>query len=95
MSTVPGSNTTSPASTSPPAARTCSPSLAASTIDPVAGSARVRSTITIASAPSGIGAPVMMRIASPGPTGIVGRPARGQLTDDAQAVPGVSAARTA
>ena len=34
--------------------------------------AAVRSTITIASAPSGIGAPVMIRIASPGPTGIVG-----------------------
>ncbi len=38
----------------------------------VVGVASVRSTITIASAPSGIGAPVMMRIASPAPTATVG-----------------------
>ncbi len=39
-------------------------------------STRVRSTMTTASAPSGMGAPVMIRIASPGPTATVGaRPA--------------------
>ena len=34
--------------------------------------ASVSSTITMASAPGGTGAPVMIRIASPGPTGVVG-----------------------
>ena len=64
--------------------------------------ARVRSTITIASAPSGIGAPVMMRIASPGTDrDASARVPAGELADDAQShrrVVGraaVSAARTA
>ena len=62
-----------PASRSPPAGRTWSPAVAAcSTRTPSSSSRAVRSTMTIASAPSGIGAPVMIRIASPGPTGTVG-----------------------
>ena len=42
------------------------PSAACATSTPSSPSRCVRSTITIASAPSGIGAPVMIRIASPG-----------------------------
>ena len=83
MSSVPRSNTVSPTATSPPARRTCSPSWAPSTVT-WSPAVAVRSTITTASAPSGIGAPVMMRIASPGPTGIVGAAPGGQLTDDAR-----------
>ena len=62
---------------------------------------RVRSTITTASAPAGIGAPVMMRIASPGPTATDGAtPAASSATTrsvagaSSEAV-AVSAARTA
>ncbi len=61
----------------------------------------MRSTITIASAPSGIGAPVMIRIASPGPTATVGACPAGRsptTRSDAGApsdAPAVSAARTA
>jgi hypothetical protein len=44
----------------------------------------VSSTITDASAPAGIGAPVMMRIASPAPTAL-GRPTRSNLGDHSQA----------
>ena len=58
----------------------------------------VRSTMTTASAPAGIGAPVMMRTASPAPSdrsaGLPGRqrrPPRGSVTG----APAVSAARTA
>ena len=45
----------------------------------------VRSTMTTASAPAGMGAPVMIRIASPGPTGAVGGPAAAIGGDDAEA----------
>ena len=57
----------------------------------------VRSTITTASAPSGIGAPVMIRIASPGPTATVGAApaARVPTTASSTGAPAVSAARTA
>ncbi len=61
----------------------------------------VSSTITMASAPSGTGAPVMMRIASPGPTGTVGaRPAGSSATirrrtGVSAVAPAVSSARTA
>ncbi len=44
----------------------------------------VSSTITDASAPAGIGAPVMMRIASPASDDAIGRPAGGDLGDDVQ-----------
>ena len=64
--------------------------------------ASVRSTITTASAPGGIGAPVMMRTASPGPTVAVGRRARRRGCrrprggpGASSAAPAVSAARTA
>ena len=63
--------------------------------------ASVRSTITIASAPSGIGAPVMMRIASPGADGDVGAwpaassPTTRSRTGASSSAPTVSAARTA
>ena len=71
--TVPATNTRSPAVTSDPAARIAAPlgtDAEMRTCD--APTRSVSSTITIASAPVGIGAPVMMRIASPAPTVIVG-----------------------
>ena len=55
------------------------------TSTPSSPSRSVRSTMTMASAPSGIGAPVMMRIASPSPTGIVGAWPGGELPDHAEA----------
>ena len=100
--TVPAEKASAPASRSPPAARTWSPGLAScSTRTASSPSRRVRSTMTIASAPSGIGAPVMIRIASPGPTATVGAwPAgRSPTTRSRTGAPGaaadVSAARTA
>ena len=69
-SSVPAGTTTSPTCTSSPAPRTAVPGLTSSVSSTSSGPAgRLRSTITTASAPSGIGAPVMIRIASPGPTG--------------------------
>ena len=66
--TSPGSNTGSPARRSSPAARTASPAGTSASMATRAPSSRRRvcSTITTASAPSGIGAPVKIRIASPG-----------------------------
>jgi hypothetical protein len=61
----------------------------------------VYSTITTESAPSGIGAPVMMRMASRSPTGCVGArpagssPATASRTGASGPAPVVSAARTA
>jgi len=60
-----------------------------------------RSTITMASAPSGIGAPVMIRIASPSPTATVGAwpaassPTTRSRTGFASLAPTVSTACTA
>ena len=60
-------------------------------------SRRTSSWMTIASAPSGIGAPVKMRTASPGPTApLKARPAADSpITVKAAGVIAVSAARTA
>src|SRR5439155_991297 len=61
----------------------------------------VYSTITTASAPSGIGAPVMIRMASPSPTGCSGArpagssPATARRTGASGPAPAVSAASTA
>ena len=61
----------------------------------------VSSTMTMASEPSGTGAPVMIRIASPGPTGTVGAFPAGSSstirsrTGDSGVAPAVSAAWTA
>ncbi len=101
-SAVPGSKTRWPATTSPPASRMWSPLSAGwCTKTPSSPSRNVRSTMTIASAPSGIGAPVMIRIASPGPTGASARaPPRDPRPLAAApaprlSAPVVSAARTA
>ena len=77
-------NTVTPASRSPPARRTWSPAVAACRDRARRRRRRgaVRSTMTIASAPSGIGAPVMIRIASPGADGHGRRLAGRQLGDD-------------
>ena len=65
------------------------------TIDPPS-SVRVRSTMHTASAPCGNGAPVMMRIASPGPTEVRGRAGHhGTRPPQADRGGAVSAARTA
>ncbi len=68
---VPASSTSSPSVTSSPGRRTWLPALtAASTTTRSAGpsAGRVSSTFTTASAPGGMGAPVMIRAAWPGPT---------------------------
>jgi len=95
----------SPTARSPPAARTWSPGLAAlrmaTTSPSPPPSTDVSSTITMASAPSGAGAPVMIRMASPGPTGTVGAFPAGssattrRRTGASGVAPAVSAARTA
>ena len=51
---------------------------------PALSSYSVSSTMITASAPGGMGAPVMMRIASPGPTGDAGRGAGGERGDDGE-----------
>ena len=61
-----------PAAMSSPARRTCSPAGAGAEIQTWSPSLRVFSTMATASAPSGKGAPVMIRSASPGPTGPCG-----------------------
>jgi hypothetical protein len=83
--------------------RTCSPGATSAWIATSlpSRSRAVRSTITTASAPSGIGAPVKMRIASPAARArAAGWPAAtsattGSSTGDASDAPAVSAARTA
>ena len=72
VTTVPAVKTTVPVATSLPAGRTASPSVGAVRTRTRAPSSRrsVSSTITTASAPGGTGAPVMMRIASPGPRAV-------------------------
>src|SRR5438034_3398918 len=101
VSSVPASNTRCPTSRSPPAGRTWSPTCAACRMSTLAPEDCVRSTITTASAPAGIGAPVMMRIASPGPTATAGAtPAASSPTTCSVAgawwgASAVSAARTA
>ena len=74
VTTVPAVNTTSPVRTSLPAGRTASPGAAVARTRTRLPSSRrsVRSTITTASAPAGIGAPVMSRTASPGRSGTAG-----------------------
>ena len=71
VTTTPGSNTTAPASTSDPASRIplVTPTLFKMRT-PSSPKRSVSSTMTIASQPSGMGAPVMMRIAVPSDTGI-------------------------
>ena len=75
---------------SPPAKRTWSPGRAGCSTrtgrrrSSASALRSVCSTITIASAPSGIGAPVMIRIASPGADGRRRRPPGRQLADDPQ-----------
>jgi len=75
-STIPAGRSSSPARASSPASRTFCLAVAASWIStsprPAPGRVRVRSCITTASAPGGIGAPVMIRTASRGPTARVG-----------------------
>ena len=97
----PRSTTASPACTSSPAGRTAAARRRprTSTLDRVAVGRSVCSTITTASAPAGIGAPVMIRMAWPGPTVGVGAVPAGQRADDVSAdrgaAGGSSAARTA
>ena len=96
-STVPAASTTSPARTSSPARRTASPAatvLAIRTRSPVDS---VSSTMTTASAPSGSGAPVMMRSAWPASTArSAAKPAaRTPMASSSTGAPSVSAARTA
>src|SRR6059058_5426314 len=67
-SSVPFVRMTSPAFKSSPALRTAIPVGVAAAIVTTSFALSVSSTRTTVSAPSGIGAPVMMRIASPGPT---------------------------
>ena len=101
--TSPGENTGSPTRRSSPATRTASPADTSAPSATRAPSSRrvVCSTITTASAPSGIGAPVKMRMASPGCSArSAGWPAAtsattGSTTGDASLAPDVSAARTA
>ena len=85
---------------SSPAARTWSPTWAGFSIvtDRPSSSARVSSTITTASAPSGIGAPVMIRTAFPAPTvnAAASAPAaRVPVTSRRTGASAVSCARTA
>ncbi len=67
-----GAKTCCPAARSSPARRTCSPATAGAETQTWSPSVRVFSTMATASAPSGKGAPVMIRSASPGPTGLRG-----------------------
>ncbi len=95
---VPAPNTSSPACRSSPARRTWLPgSTAISTRTPSSPTAAVRSTITTASAPGGIGAPVMIRTASPAPTARVGATPAGSVSTTARSTgaPTVSIERTA
>lgn len=65
-SALPARTQTSPALTSAPASRTFSPGCKATLIStPSVSTSRVRSTMQTASAPGGIGAPVMTRWAAP------------------------------
>ena len=78
--TLPGCNTTWPACTSSPACRTFAPAGGAIRIStsspsghcPEPAEGRVSSKRTTVSAPAGTGAPVIMRIAWPGPTATSG-----------------------
>ena len=75
VTTTPCVNTVVPACTSDPARRIASPTDAAVRIVTFDSPTRsVSSTITTASQPSGMGAPVMMRIAVPGRTASVATP---------------------
>jgi hypothetical protein len=96
---VPAGNSRSPWWTSSPAWRTASP---AATLRPIRtrwppSSDSVSSTITTASAPGGNGAPVMMRTARPGSTGIDGGAPAAIVpaTSSSTGTPATSAARTA
>ena len=92
----PGSSTRSPSRTSSPAGRTKAPgtTVPRSAITP--SRASTSSCGTTASAPSGSGAPVKMRTASPAPTARVGRlPAMTRSTTRSVADGRASAARTA
>src|SRR5438552_1346149 len=80
-STVPASRIVSPLRRSSPACRTESPFGVGAVIVTTSLALSLSSTRTTVSAPSGIGAPVMMRIASPGPTSRSGNsPAATSLT---------------
>ena len=100
LSTAPGSSTRSPGTTSSPTGRMWLPSGTAwvtTTVSP-SGVPSVSSTITMASAPGGTGAPVMMRTASPGPTGESSPDMPARTVPATRSVTGaatVSAARTA
>src|SRR5690606_22985720 len=99
VSSSPGPNSRSPGRRSSPGARTWSPGRASTSIRTARppSSRSVRSTMTTASAPSGSGAPVKMRTASPGPSGrSAGCPAAtSATTGSTTGAPAVSAARTA
>ena len=97
--TSPGSKTILPTSRSSPARRTWLPTgtLTSATTWPPPSSARVRSTMITASAPGGMGAPVMIRTAWPGPTATSGAlpAANVSTTSRVTGAVAVSAERTA
>ena len=100
--TVPALSTMSPSATSPPRRRTCWPSETTSRTSTSAGSGAspigwsVSSTGTMASAPGGSGAPVMMRAHSPSPTSGADEAPAGMSPTTRSRTPGArSAARTA
>lgn len=104
-SSTPAATAGSPAVASSPARRTFAPAAGATVISTVAGGAlsaaappspsAVCSSGTTASAPLGMGAPVMMRTASPGPIGGSSEePAATSATTRSRAPAGADAACT-
>ena len=99
--TTPESSTRSPLRTSPPIRRTCRPAGTAALICTCTTPWSVSSTWTIASAPSGSGAPVMIRIVWPStsrvrsvlPAGM--SPTTGSVTGESADAPATSATLTA
>ena len=100
-STVLAGSTTDPASTSSPVRRTCAPTVGAAVSRTRSVPPSLCSTGTIASAPTGSGAPVMIRCTEPGASaGTSVRPAgmsavTGSSTGCSGPAPASSAARTA
>ena len=100
VSEVPGETTSWPARTSLPGSRTFWPgATGTSTRTRPPWTGEVHSTITTESAPGGMGAPVMIRTAWPGPTGRAGSgaapAARTATTSSSTGASVVSSARTA